>query len=84
MSTLYIDAMEQRNVAVFNVPGAYLQAGIPADKRILLCIIYEFLRIMCEVNPDYKPYVQYGNGKKVLYVKVMRAIYWCIESALLW
>ena len=39
---------------------------------------------MCEVNPDYKPYVQYDNGNKVLYVKVLREIYGCIESSLLW
>ena len=40
--------------------------------------------IMCEFNPDYKPYVQYYNGKIVLYVKVPRAIYGYIKSALLW
>ena len=40
--------------------------------------------IMCEVNPEYKPYVWYENGKKFIYVNVMRAIYGCIEYALLW
>ena len=40
--------------------------------------------IMCEVNPDYKPYVQFENGNKVLYVKVLISIYGCIEYALLW
>ena len=39
---------------------------------------------MCEVNPEYIPFVRYENGKKVLYVKILRAIYGCIESALLW
>ena len=39
--------------------------------------------IICDFNPDYKPYVQYEKGKKVLYVKVLRAIYRCIESYLL-
>ena len=38
---------------------------------------------MCEVNPYYKPYVQYDNINKVLHLKVMIAIYGCIESALL-
>ena len=28
--------------------------------------------------------MRYENGKKVLYVKILRAIYGCIESALLW
>ena len=51
---------------------------------MLLRIRDEFVDIMCEVNPDYKPYVKYYNGKKVLYVNVLRAIYGFIDSALLW
>ena len=84
MSTLLIDDIEQRGVAVFDVPVSYLQTEMPSDKRILLRIMYEILDIMCEVNPDYKPYVQYENGKKVLYVDILREIYGSIESALLW
>ena len=44
--------MEQHDVAVFNVPGAYLQKGMPEDKRILSHIRDEFVDITCEVNPD--------------------------------
>mmetsp|Transcript_45473 Transcript_45473/g.67010 ORF Transcript_45473/g.67010 Transcript_45473/m.67010 type:complete len:226 (-) Transcript_45473:536-1213(-) len=40
---------------------------------------------MCEVNPEYKKYVIIDkNGKKMLYVRILRVIYGCIESALLW
>ena len=42
------------------------------------------MNIMCSVNPEYNKYVWYKNGKKVLYLKVLRSIYGCIESALLW
>ena len=84
MSTLLIDAMEQRDVAIFDVPGAYLQTDMPEDKQIFLRIRDELVDIMCEINPDYKPYVQYENIKKALYVEVLREIYGCIESALLW
>ena len=52
MSTLFVDAMEQRDLAVFDVPGAYLQTEIPADKRILLCIRDDSVYIICDVNPD--------------------------------
>ena len=55
----------------------------PTDKRILLRIRDDFVDIMCEVNPDYAPYIQYMNGKKVIYVKFLREIYGCIESAML-
>ena len=84
MSILLIDAMEQRDVTVFDLPGAYLQADIPAYNQILLRIRDEFVNIMCEVDPDHKPCVQYENEKKVLYMKFTRAIYGCIESDLLW
>ena len=52
MSTLLIDAMEQRDEEVFDVPGGYLQTEMPEDKQILLRIRDEFLDIMCDVNPD--------------------------------
>jgi hypothetical protein len=44
----------------------------------------EFVDIMCDVNSEYKKYVVEENGKRVLYVRVLRAIYGCIELALLW
>ena len=44
----------------------------------------QFVDIMCEVNEEYKQYVVYENGQKVLYLQVLQAIYGCIESALLW
>ena len=72
MSTLLIDAMEHRDVAVFDVPGAYLQTDMTSYKQILLGIRDEFVYIMCEVNPGYKSYVKKDNVNKVLYVKVMR------------
>ena len=75
MSTPLIDNMEQRDVAIFDLPGAYLQTKMLSDKRKLLRIRYYFVDIMCGVNTDYKYFVQYENGKKVLYVNVLRAIY---------
>ena len=85
IGTLLIDANEDRDVGIFDVPGAYLQAEMPAEKKLLMVFRDEFVDIMCEVNPEYKKYVTTDkNGKKILYVKVLRAIYGCIESALLW
>ena len=57
MSTLLIDDTEQRGVAVFDGPGAYLHTEMPPDKLILLCIRDDFVDIKCKVNTDYKPYV---------------------------
>ena len=40
--------------------------------------------LMCEVNPDFEKYVVYKNEVKVLYLIILRALYGCIQSALLW
>ena len=83
-ATLAIDIKEDRDVAIFDVPGAYLQAEMPKEKKLLMKLRGQFVDIMCEVNEEYKKYVIYENGKKVLYLQVLQAIYGCIESALLW
>ena len=85
MGVLLINSFEERDVAVFDVPGAYLHADIPDDKFVLLKFEGDyFVDIMCEVNPEYKEDVRYENGKKVLYVQILKALYGMIESALLW
>jgi hypothetical protein len=40
--------------------------------------------IMCNVYADYKKFACYENGKKVLYLELLKAFYGCIQSALLW
>jgi len=76
--------MERREVAVFDVPGAYLQTSMPEDKNMLMVIRGRFVAILCDINSKYRQHVRIINGKKILYVKVLRAIYGCIESAMLW
>ena len=45
MSTLVIDAHEKRDVAIFDVPGAYLHAKFPKDKLVLMRLRDEFVDI---------------------------------------
>ena len=39
---------------------------------------------MCEVNPKHKKNVRVENGVKVLYLLLLKSLYGCMESALLW
>jgi len=77
-------AFEKRDVAVFDVPGAYLQADLPDVKFALLKFEGQFVDIMAEVNPDFASSVRYERGRKVLYCRILKAPYGMIESALLW
>ena len=39
---------------------------------------------MCKVNPEWEKYVTMENGKKKLYLRLNKALYGCIRSAMLW
>ena len=84
IGSLLIDVYEERDVATCDVPGAHLHPELPAGKRMFLCLRGQMVDIMCEVNPEYTKHVRFQRGKKVLYVRVTRSIYGCIEAALLW
>ena len=84
ISSLLIDTYEDRYVSIFDVPGAYLHAETPKGKLLIIKLRGEFADIMCQTNDKYKKYIHYENGNKVLYLQVLRALYGCIESAMLW
>ena len=48
-----------------------------------MCLRDEFVDIMCKVNLEYLHHTRYEKGEKVLHAQCLRAIYECIESALL-
>ena len=61
--TFCIDAFEDSDVAIFDVPGAYLNADLPEDKFIIIKFENKFVDIMCTVNPELKKEVIH-DGKK--------------------
>ena len=81
--SLAIDANEGRDVATCDVEGAYLHA----DMKDLVYMKLEGVMVdfLVQANPErYKDFVTTENGKKVLYVQLLKALYGCIQSALLW
>ena len=83
-ATLLIDASENRDVATFDVTGAFLQPEMPeSEEKVLLKLKGVFVDIMCETNPEYADTVVFEKGVKVLYLLVLRSIYGCIQAAML-
>jgi hypothetical protein len=39
---------------------------------------------MCRVCAKYKEFVTYESGKKTPYLQLLKALYGCVKSALLW
>jgi len=74
-----IAAKELRHVASVDIGGAYLNANLKAE---VYMILDEFSSaILASLDPKYRNYMN-GNGRIV--VKLLKALYGCVESALLW
>jgi hypothetical protein len=80
--SLIIDAHEGRDTATADVAGAYLNASM--DDFTLLKIEGESVDILCSISDTYRPFVTHEQGKKVLYLQLLKALYGCVKSALLW
>ena len=69
-----------------DVPNAFIQTEMPDGHEVVIMKITGVLvDLLIEIDPNkFKSYVVYENGKKVIYVHVLQAIYGMIESSLLW
>ena len=82
MITLLIDAHEKRDVATADVVGAYLLTTM--DNFVMVKLTGVSAELMCKVNPTFKSYMVKEKGKNTLYLQLTRALYGCMQSALLW
>ena len=82
MALLTISAAEKRKIVTWDVEGAYLLAD--QDDFVLVKFVGQSVDVLCEVNEGYKDYVTVEKGKKVLYLQLLKALYGCLRSALLW
>ena len=79
--TIIIDAYESRDVATADIAGAYLKAYM--KDFVLMKFTGESVNILCKMDPKYKEFVVKEGNSLVLYVRLIKAIYGCVKSALL-
>ncbi len=80
--TSLVDVKEGRDVAVTDIKGAYLNARM--KDVVYMKITGPEVDLFCQIDPSLKVFVTYEKGKKVLYVQLDKALYGCVQSALLW
>ena len=80
MLSIVVDAHEGRDVATADVAGAYLKATM--DDFDLLKFTGESVDILCKMN-EKKKYVTKEGNVKVLYARLVKALYGCVKSAML-
>ena len=83
--TAAIDAHEGRDVAVVDLPGAYLSVSLDESDTVDMVLRGTMAELMALTAPQvYRKYVAVdGRGQKVLYVRLQRALYGLLKSALL-
>ena len=82
MLTMVVAAHEGRDVATADVRGAYLHAEM--DEFVVVKLQGQIVDVLCERKPEYKKFVVEENGKGTMYMQLLKALYGCIKSALLW
>ena len=81
--TSVIDALEARDISVTNIPGVYLTMDI--DEEVHMILKGKLAEMMVLTVPEvYRIYITISkNDKSTLYVKLIKALYGCLRSALL-
>lgn len=86
--TATIDAKQGRDVMTCDVPNAFVQTEIEKEdigKRIIMKIRGPLVDILVELAPEiYEDYVINENGRKTLYVLMLKALYGMMVSSLLY
>lgn len=81
--TCIIDAKEKRDVAITDIPNAFITADMEGGD-VYMKLRGKVAELLVRTAPDlYRKYVIYENGKKTLYVEALKAIYGTLKSALL-
>jgi len=84
-TTCVVDAHEGRDMMSLDVPNAFIQTFMPeikdGEERIYMKITGIMVQILIDMAPEYREYVVLENGKRVIYVKVLRAIYGMLQSS---
>ena len=82
--TAVINALEGREVVVFDVPGAFMQANM--DELVHIRLTGKMVDLLLEIDREmYGPCVTTEGKQKVMYVELLKALYGTLCTArLLW
>jgi hypothetical protein len=82
MISATVDAMEERDVATVDIPGAFMQADI--DEVVHVKFEAEIAEMLVRMDLQmYQKYVKDEHGWSVLYVELLKALYGTLRAALL-
>lgn len=78
--TAVIDAYEGREVAIVDIPGAFMQVDM--DTLVHMILTGPIVEILLDIDKEmYAPCVTLEKGRKVMYVELLKALYGTIRAA---
>lgn len=80
--TCIINALEGRAKTITDVKGAYLNPWM--KDKVYMRVRGSEVDMFCSLDPKLKAYVVMEKGERTLYVQLDKALYGCVQSALLW
>ena len=80
--TLTMDAKEERDVATADFLNFFVQTPMPENEIVHMKLTKKLCEIMCMIAPEvHSPFVMLENGKKVLHVKLLKALHGILKAA---
>ena len=79
--TCLIDAMEGREVMMYDIPGAFMHSEM--DELIHMKLEGEIALLLIQLDLSYKRFLTYQCGKLVIYTELNKALYGTLQAALL-
>ena len=87
-STATIEALEERDVAIIDLPNAFCQTDVVKDDKpvkIIMIIRGRLAELLCEIAPE--TYLKYAvrdrKGNLILYVRLLKALYGLMQASLM-
>eukprot|EP00957_Ditylum_brightwellii_P080918 6155308-Ditylum_brightwellii.AAC.1 len=71
--------MEGRDVAIVDIPGAFMQVKI--DELVHVKLDGELVDLIVKLDPSYAQYITYERGEKVIYTELDKALYGTMQAA---
>jgi hypothetical protein len=82
MLTCLINAIEGREVATCDIPGAFMQSDM--NGKVIMKLEGVMAKVILQIDPKkYTKHVAKENGKDVIYVILQKALYGTLQATLL-
>jgi hypothetical protein len=82
MLTCVVDAIEGRDVATCDIPGAFMQSDMKG--KVVMKLEGVMAEVIVQIDPrQYTKYIEKENSKDVIYIILQKALYGTLQAALL-